>query len=588
MKFGTQILGDGVKFRLWAPHHDAVSVTIEELGKPIPMRAMPRDWFEVAVPEARAGMHYCFELSDGTRVTDPAARSLPHDVGGLSQIVDPLAFPWSDRGWVGHAWHDTIIYELHVGAFTPEGTFQAAIGKLDHLVALGINTIELLPVADFKGRWNWGYDGASLFAPDSSYGQPEDMKAFIDAAHAKGISVILDVVYNHFGPRGNHLDRYTPLTTDAIDTPWGPAVNFDGDNAGMIRDLVLTNARYWLTEYNLDGLRLDAVHEIYDDGPRHILLEFAEHTRAATDGRHLHLILENSQNQAGWLKRHVGGAPWLFDAQWSDDVHHALHAIVTGESFNYYADFADRIDLVARALAEGFAFQGEYLEHAGRSKGEPSTFLPATAFVAFAQNHDHIGNRPHGERMGALIGADALRAWSSILLLSPQIPLLFMGEEWNAGTPFNFFSDLGDDLADDIRESRREELKNFPAEKQQDPQDPMAPETFYASKLDWSEPAQSDHSETLSHYRALIALRHAELTPRLEGMDGKSGQYRVLGPRAFEVTWRLGDGSTLTLLANLGDDNASGIKLPKATPLWQQGATEKNMLGPWTVAFFLS
>ena len=588
MKFGTQILPEGVRFRLWAPGQQHIGLHIHDLGRTISMPARRRGWFEASVPEARPGMFYTFELANGEHVPDPASRFLPEDVMGPSEIIDPLAFAWTDRGWTGRPWEESILYEIHIGAFTPEGTFRAAIDKLDHLVALGVNTIEIMPVGDFNGRWNWGYDGASLFAPDASYGRPEDMKAFVNAAHEKGISVLLDVIYNHFGPKGNHLGAYTPLTKSNVQTPWGEALNFDGDDAAMIRELIFANARYWLTEYHLDGLRLDAAHEIYDDGPRHLLLELAEQARAATDGRQVHLVQENSLNQVNWLKRRETGAPWLYDAQWSDDIHHAIHAAMTGDPGAYYVDFLGRTDLVGRALAEGAGWQGEYMAHEQKHKGEPSAFLPATAFVAFMQNHDQVGNRPWGDRISAQLPQDALRMWSTILLLSPQIPLLFMGEEWAAETPFLFFSDIGEDLAETIRDSRREELKNYPDAQRDNLPDPMSEDSFRRSKLDWSEPGSATHAAMLDHYRKLIALRKEAIIPRLAGMAGYAGRYDILGDKVVSVQWVLGDGSVLKLLANLGPEPVDNVTIWEEGHLWLEGSAGSDTLGGWTALFSLN
>jgi maltooligosyltrehalose trehalohydrolase len=309
MAFGTHFTATGVRFRLWAPHATAVSLRIIEPAMTLPMEARQDHWFELTLEGAGAGTRYWFVLDDGTEVPDPASRYQPDDVHGPSEVIDPLAYQWRDAGWRGRPWHEAVIYELHVGTFTPEGTFRAVIDRLDHLVALGITVIELLPVADFRGRWNWGYDGVLLFAPDASYGRPEDLKALVDACHARGLMIVLDVVYNHFGPEGHYMGIYAPIHTDKHMTPWGPGVNFDDRGAAQVRDFILSNARYWLNEFRFDGLRLDAVHEINDSGPRHVLMELAEQTRAATAGRHVHLIVENALNQAGWLKRRSDGAP---------------------------------------------------------------------------------------------------------------------------------------------------------------------------------------------------------------------------------------------------------------------------------------
>jgi maltooligosyltrehalose trehalohydrolase len=484
-KFGTQLTPTGVRFRLWAPQAKAVSVKVYNLPQILPMSALPRGWFEVEVEGVGPGALYRFVLEDGTEVPDPASRFQPDDVQGPSEVIDPRAYKCHDVGWPGRPWEECIFYELHVGTFTPEGTFRAVIDRLDYLVELGITAIQLMPVADFAGRWNWGYDGAMLFAPDSSYGRPDDLKALVDAAHARGLTIFLDVVYNHYGPKGNYMGVYAPVMTEKHNTPWGPAVNFDDEGSRMIRDFVFANARHWLNEYRFDGLRFDAVHAIKDDGPKHMLETLAEQIRASTDGRQIHLVAENSKNETGWLMRREDGTPRLYTAQWSDDIHHLLHWAATGEDFWYYADYAGRIDLLARALAEGCAWQGEFREHENQLWGEPSAQLPPTAFVSFIQNHDHIGNRPFGERIGRLSPEQATRTVAAIILLSPQVPLLFMGEEVGAEQPFLYFSDVGSDLADDIRQSRKDEMKKIPGlEGKGDPPDPMAEETFRACKLD--------------------------------------------------------------------------------------------------------
>lgn len=587
MKFGTRFTADAVRFRLWAPGSKTVSLKIHDLDLVLPMQRLPRGWYELEVAEAREGMTYRFVLDDGSEVPDPASRFQPEDVSGPSEIIDPLAFDWTDLGWRGQPWHEHVIYELHVGTFTPEGTFRALMNKLDYFVELGITAIELLPIADFAGRWNWGYDGAQLFAPDSTYGRPEDLKALINAAHEKGLSVFLDVVYNHFGPKGNYLNSYAPLMTDNHHTPWGPAVNFDAEGSRIVRDFFFANARYWLNEFHLDGLRLDAVHEIRDESYRHMLEDFAEQVRAATDGRHIHLVAENNNNEAGWLKRRNDGAPWLYDAQWSDDIHHALHALLTSENVWYYADFEGRTDLVGRALAEGFAWQGEYMQKEGRHKGEPSAYLPATAFISYAQNHDQAGNRPFGERIGHLAPVNVLRLWAAIYLLAPQIPMLFMGEEWNAKEPFLFFSDVGDDLAEPIRQGRLRELEHYPDDHRGAPPDPMARSTFESCKLSWDWSENGDAADLQSLYRRLIALRKTEIIPRLQGMAGNSGRYQVLGDKVVHVEWTLGDNSVLTLTANLSGEPADDLDIWGDDHLWLEGVATATTLEAYSLVFTL-
>lgn len=590
MKFGTQITARGVRFRLWAPDASAVSLKLYEPNQVVPMVGLLRGWYEVEVDGVGHGTRYRFVLHDGTEVPDPASRYQPDDVHGPSEIVDPRAYDWHDAGWRGRPWEEAIFYELHVGSFTKEGTFRAAIEKLDHLVELGVTAIELMPLADFPGRWNWGYDGVFLFAPDASFGRPEDLKELIDEAHSRNLMVFLDVVYNHFGPKGNYMAVYAPVTTEKHDTPWGPAVNFDDDGSRMIRDFVFANARYWLNEFHFDGLRFDAVHAIEDSGPKHMLQDLAEQVRAATDGRYIHLVAENSYNQAGWLRRRDDGTPGLYTAQWNDDFHHLLHSLTTGEAFWYYADFAGRIDLLGRSLAEGFAWQGEYMEKQGDNRGEPSADLPPTAFVSFIQNHDQAGNRPFGERIGQLVPVQCARTLAAILLLSPQVPLLFMGEEWLAKQPFLFFSDMGEDMAEAIRSSRQEELKDLRALREGDKPapDPMAEATFNATKLDWNDLEGDDGTRHLSLYRRLIGIRKKQIIPRLQGVQGHAGHYEVIANRAVRVWWTLGDGSTLSVVANLSPEPLSNVEVWDENHLWLEGFATGSTLEPWSAVFQLT
>jgi malto-oligosyltrehalose trehalohydrolase len=590
MKFGCQITATGVRFRLWAPQMTSVSLRIHEPAETIPMRPHPRGWFEIEVEGAGPGTRYSFVLDEGREVPDPASRYQPEDVHGPSEVIDPLTFEWHDVGWRGRPWHETVIYELHVGTFTPEGTFLAIVDRLDELMDLGITAIELMPIADFRGRWNWGYDGALLFAPETAYGRPEDLKRLIEAAHNRGLMVFLDVVYNHFGPEGNYIGMYAPLQTESEHTPWGAALNFHEEGAAMIRDLIYANARYWLNEYRIDGLRFDAVHEIRDRGPKHLLQDLAEQIRAATDGRHIHLMVENSANQADWLKPALDGTPWLYNAQWNDDLHNALHALATGEAFWYYADFKGRIDLLGRALAEGFAWQGEHMPQADVDRGEPSAYLAPTSFISFIQNHDQIGNRPLGDRIAGLVPPEAARALAAILILSPQIPMLFMGEEWGSRQPFLFFSDMGPDLEPKIIEGRKNELAKMIAETHDDrePPDFGGEKSFNASKLDWSRRNDEPHAGFLRLYRRLLELRHKEIVPRLVDIQGNSGRYEVVGPAAVKVDWRLAHQSTLSMVANLSPEPLDGVNVWSGHHLWLEGLATGDTLHPWSVVFSLS
>lgn len=587
MKFGTELTAQGVRFRLWAPECEALRLRIEnDASSDRTMTKLPRGWFEYEEPGVRAGTRYNFILPDGTVVPDPASRYQPEDVHGPSEVIDPRAYGWGDEGWRGRPWEETVLYELHVGTFTPEGTFQGAMDRLDDLAELGVTAIELMPIADFHGRWNWGYDGVLHFAPDSSYGRPEDLKALVDAAHSRSMMVFLDVVYNHFGPDGNYMGLYSPILTDQHETPWGPAVNFDDDGSAMVREFVIANARYWLNEYHFDGLRFDAVHAIEDSGHHHLLEDLAEKLRTSTDGRYIHLVIENDKNQAGWLRRRRDGTPGLYSAQWSDDVHHSLHCAATGESHGYYADFYGRLDLLGRSLAQGLGYQGEHMRYADRDKGEPSSHLPPTAFVTYIQNHDQAGNRPFGERLTDLAARQAVRSLAAINILCPHIPLIFMGEEWGAGQPFLYFSDVSKDLAEKIRESRVKEFQNSPdaAGALRELPDPMAEATFLASKLDWNDREKEIHADWLSLYRALLRIRREEIAPRLVGIGGYAGHYEIIADRALKVWWTLADGAVLTVIANLSPEPLDGVNAwDGGRPLWLEGIASGSTLEPWCV-----
>jgi maltooligosyltrehalose trehalohydrolase len=548
----------------------------------VPMERLADGFFETVVEGLGAGALYRFLLGDGTRVPDPASRFQPHDVHGPSELVDPAAYSWSET-WSGLAWNDVVLYELHLGAFSPEGTFDGAARKLDHLAALGVTAIELMPVADFSGRRGWGYDGVYPYAPDASYGRPERFKALIEAAHARGLAVFLDVVYNHFGPDGNYLALYAPdFFTSRHKTPWGDAINFDGANARPVRDFVIENAEYWLDEFHLDGLRLDAVHAIRDESAPDILDELAERVRSRFD-RPVHLVLENDRNEPLKLRRE-GEKPVRYTAQWNDDAHHVAHVAATGETGGYYADYGET-RLMARALAEGFAYQGEHSRHRETLRGGPSADLPPDAFVAFMQNHDQVGNRAFGERIDALVPPEVVRALASVILLLPQIPLLFMGEEWGAAEPFLFFCDFAGDLASAVRNGRRREFECFP--EYADPAqisripDPIAESTFLASKLDWS---RLD-PDRLAFTRNALAARKEHVRPLLPAID-RAGESEILGEGAARVVWQAGE-TRLRLEANL---SPCSVACPAARGIvfWRCGETEgADKLGPWSVRWSL-
>jgi malto-oligosyltrehalose trehalohydrolase len=595
MPFGAELTAEGaVRFRLWAPWHARIALRLEAEQGPqtLPMHPQPGGWHERLEAGIGAGARYRFVLPDGMAIPDPASRFQPQDVHGPSEVIDPRSYPWRDPSWRGRPWHEAILYELHVGTFTREGTFRAAIEHLEHLVRLGVTGIELMPVADFPGKRNWGYDGVLPFAPDSSYGRPEDLKALVDAAHAVGLMVLLDVVYNHFGPEGNYLSLYAPqFFNPRHQTPWGAAINYDSQGAAMVREFVLHNALYWLREFHFDGLRLDAAHAIADESSMHILEELARRVRAQSLPRAVHLVLENEHNQAHWLERDERCEPTLYDAQWNDDVHHVLHVAVSDEAEGYYEDYCGDSDKLGRALAQGFAFQGEHMRYRGAARGEPSVHLPPSAFIAFIQNHDQVGNRAFGERISTLAPPPALRVATALYLLLPQIPMLFMGEEWQSGSPFLFFCDFGAELATAVRDGRRQEFARFaafrdPAMRARIP-DPLSERTFLDSKLDWEHLAQPAHALTLRWYQDLLAVRRRHIVPLLPALRG-AGEYRVIAPGAVLLCWR-GGGRELTIAANLRAEPSSGFPDLRGQLLWQEGlAGQADRLRAWSLRCFLT
>ncbi len=594
---GPELLpAGGVRLRLWAPACSRVRVafydpTAAMTSRLVDMQRMAAGWHELVEPAARAGWRYHFVLPDEQRVPDPASRFQPQDVHGPSEIVDPQAYRWNDAAWQGLPWHRAVIYELHVGTFTAQGTFAAAMARLDHLVALGVTAVQLMPLADFPGRWNWGYDGVLPYAPDSTYGRPEDLKRLIDAAHARGLMMLLDVVYNHFGPEGNYLGRYAPaFFTDRHQTPWGAAIDFDGPYSAEVRRFVIENALYWLTEFHFDGLRIDAVHALRDDSARHLLAELADRVHAACPGAHL--ILENQANEARWLRRDEHGRPLRFTAQWNDDLHHVLHVAATGEDAGYYADYSGDVPKLARALAEGFCFQGEVMPYRGRPRGEPSATLPPVAFVAFIQNHDRIGNRAFGDRLSKIATPAALRAIAAVYLLLPQVPMLFMGEEWAASQPFLFFCDFSGELGAAVRAGRRREFGRFPQFREERLQsqvpDPQSPRTFESSKLLWEEMDAPHHRVWFEFYRRLLAVRHASIIPLLPLIEGSAGSAVIHPTGVVQVQWRLKDRGTLRVTLNLSDQPAPAGPIERGEVLWQEGLQEgPEGLGAWFVRWAL-
>lgn len=561
MPFGAQLQPDGrVRFRLWAPAAKEVALCLEDGTTPsLLLTSAQNGWFEVITNQATLGSKYLFQVNNGTKIPDPASRFQPADVHGPSEVVNAAAFDWTDSDWHGRPWEGAVIYELHVGTFTPEGTFSALEQKLTYLRELGITAIELMPVADFPGSRNWGYDGVLPYAPDSSYGRPEDLKQLVQSAHAHGLMIFLDVVYNHFGPEGNYLHQYAPqFFTRRHQTPWGDAFNFDGPDSRVVRDFFIHNALYWLEEYHFDGLRLDAVHSIVDDSTPDILSELAEtvHRTVAQD-RHVHLILENADNGSRYLARNSGNKPRLYTAQWNDDIHHAMHVALTGESDGYYSDYTnDPVKHLCRCLREGFAYQGDYSQYHSADRGEASAHLPLAAFISFLQNHDQIGNRAFGDRISQLASPHAVRAAMEILLLAPSPPLLFMGEEFAANSLFLYFCDYDGDLAKAVTSGRRNEFARFakfssPEVRDSIP-DPNDEQTFLKSKLDWVSLSHSLHSTWLNFYRNLLSIRQKVIVPHLKG-KAESICKSSENPRLLSIDWTFPDHARLELRANLGE-----------------------------------
>ena len=542
-------------------------------------------WHELAVEDAGPGTRYRFVLPSGARVPDPASRYAPFGVHGPSEVIDPDAYRWSDAEWSGRPWNETVLYELHVGTFTPEGTFRAATERLDHLKDLGITAIELMCICAFAGQRSWGYDGVQFYAPDATYGRPEDLKAFIDAAHARGIMVILDVVYNHFGPEGNYIPSYFPqIFTESHKTAWGPGLNFDNSYSREVREFIVQNAIYWTREFHVDGLRLDASHAMIDTSPRHILNEIAERVHTAAGGRHIHLILEDEKNIAELLKRDAQGHA-AYTAQWNHAVDHVLGLSMSGDCDPADSNRRRETEELARALTEGFFSGGSASSQRDRAS------VPTTAFVSFIQTHDLVGNRVFGERVDKLASPEAVRAIAAIYLLLPQIPMLFMGEEWAATTPFPFFSDYGGELGDAVRRGRVKQLAqtgHVDEETLRRAPDPQAESTFLASKLRWEELNDPPRAALVDWYRRVLTVRRERTLPLLDAIE-PCGSCVVHSGGQFECEWGVKDRGHLRLRANLCATPSNAFT--PASPgdvLWLEGSQPNpTTLGPWSVCWSL-
>jgi maltooligosyltrehalose trehalohydrolase len=581
-QFGARLTADGASFRLWAPAAQRVDLLLE---KSYPLRRGDDGWFSTEIAGVKAGARYKFRVDDEIDVPDPASAFQPDDVFGPSEVIDHTSYPWRASRWRGRPWPETVLIETHVGTFTPEGTYRAMIDRLDHLVVSGITALELMPLADFAGSRSWGYDGVLWYAPDSAYGRPEDLKTLIDEAHLRGLMVYLDVVYNHFGPEGNYLGRYAPgFFTDA-QTPWGPVIDY---RRPQVRAFAIENALHWLSEYRFDGLRFDAVNNIFEPGDVPLLhdLSLAVGDLAAATGRHIHLVLENGDNIASLLDPAQEPPRGKYRGQWNDDYHHVWHVLLTGEAKGYYADYqrSPRRDL-ARALGSGFVYQGEAAAFwGGKRRGEPSGFLPPSAFVNFLQNHDQIGNRALGDRLENIADPKAIEAALAVTLLAPNIPMLFMGEEWGSKAPFPFFCDFHGDLADAVRKGRRQEYDWAYAKYGNEVPDPLDLSTFKSAVLDWEARNEAAGKRRLALVQRLLAIRQREIVPRLAGAT--FGEAHAADNCLLTAHWRMGDGTRLRLLANLSNSEIAHQQSETAgVQIW--GGEISGRLPPWSVFWHL-
>lgn len=566
MPFGAQLRPEGgVDFRLWAPAAGRVSLlfagTAGQAPECLAAHASAQEgWWHVYVPQATATSRYQWQIGEALRVPDPAARYAPEGPHGPCQVSDPTAYAWHRSGWRGRPWSELVFYELHLGTFTSAGTCMAAAAELPRLAALGFTAIELMPLATFGGRWGWGYDGVLPFAPHPAYGTPDDLKYLVDAAHALGLSVFLDVVYNHFGPDGNYLHAYAPAFFSTRHTsPWGQAINFDRQGSDVVRAFVVHNALYWLEEFRFDGLRLDAVHAIADDSRPDILEELNTRVRefAAASGREIHLVLENEKNQPGRLVPAASaGAADPYDGQWNDDFHHALHVALTGETHTYYARFADDpMDHLARVFTHGFAFPE------GRRATDADVAVPLSSLVHFIGNHDQIGNRALGQRLANLVEEPAAELALLLALLTPATPLVFMGDEFGATTPFLYFANWEGELREAVREGRKKEFDLGVSGGDLLP-DPCSESTWSASRLDWAQ-AELPPGRRRSHLlRHALEVRRQWLVPRVHQLAPGGHVAQRVGLRGLRVGWRYGQEHWWWLEVNLGAEPLENVPEP--------------------------
>jgi maltooligosyltrehalose trehalohydrolase len=542
---------------VWAPNARTVDV-VDDDDRVTPLKPADDGYFAGFGPLG-AGARYRYRLDGEALYPDPASRRQPDGPHGASEIVDPGAFAWTDGAWRGLTLPGQVLYELHVGTFTREGTWAAAARELPALARLGVTAVEMMPVADFPGRFGWGYDGVGLFAPTRLYGDPDDLRRFVDRAHAVGVGVILDVVYNHLGPDGNHLAAFAPeYFTDRYANEWGQALNFDGAGAEPVREFFIANAGYWIDEFHMDGLRVDATQQMFDGSARHVLADLVARARVAAGGRGILLIAENEPQDARLVRAPDAGG-YGFDAMWNDDFHHALRVAVTGRAEAYYMDYRGRPQELVSAVKHGFLYQGQHYAWQRKRRGTPARDLARSALVAYLQNHDQVANSARGERLPALTSAGRWRAATALLLLAPSTPMLFQGQEFGASSPFLYFADHQPELAAKVRDGRREFLAQFPSIAAPGVSaclpDPGDPGSFERSKLDLGERAR--HAETYALHADLLALRREDPVFRAQGVHGVDGA--VLGAEAFVLRFFGGGGDDRLLVVNLGPDLALDI-----------------------------
>lgn len=589
MPFGARLTADGgAGFSLWAPNarevvlHHGTAPALPMV--PLPAQSRPNGWWHVELQTASRATRYQWQVDGGPLMPDPASRSNPHGPHGASEITDAKDFDWQ-VDWQGRPWSEVVLYELHVGTFTPEGTLQAALQQLPRLKDLGITTVELMPLACFGGRFGWGYDGVLPFAPHPDYGTPDDLKRFIDGAHALGLMVMLDVVYNHFGPDGNYLGLYAPqFFSEKHTSPWGAAINFDGAQSGPVREFFIHNAMYWIEEFRFDGLRLDAVHAIIDDSEPGFLAELSQRVRTACPGRHVHLVLENEKNQPEHLA--PSPKPSRYDAQWNDDFHHALHVLLTGETQGYYGDYGNEpVALLARALTSGYVFAHSDRDGQGRRKQVVAAAPePLSTMVQFFGNHDQVGNRAFGERLAQLVPAPAAELAMLLTLLGPATPLIFMGDEFGAQTPFLYFADWEGELRDAVRQGRLREFGHEvpPGGTLPDPCDTV---TFAHSRLDWQQADNPQGQARQALLREALAARRQWLNPRQHRLVPRGHTAKMVGARGLRVRWHYDDGAQWQMDINLSDmpveapasDGSQGI--PRFSHRWSNDTTQ---WAPWS------